>query len=43
MCHDSGGELGEPEQIQFLLGHASVETTKRPSGISAASRISATQ
>ena len=26
LCHDSGGEL---EQIQFLLGHASVETTER--------------
>ncbi|HWO29906.1 MAG TPA: hypothetical protein VNO32_14020 [Candidatus Acidoferrum sp.] len=26
MCHDSGGEL---EQIQFLLGHASVQTTER--------------
>ena len=24
LCHDSGGEL---EQIQFLLGHASVQTT----------------
>jgi integrase len=34
LCHDSGGEL---EQIQFLLGHASV---RRLSGISAASRIS---
>src|SRR3989442_10832890 len=26
LCHDSGGEL---EQIQFLLGHASVLTTER--------------
>jgi integrase len=26
LCHDSGGEL---EQIQFLLGHVSVETTER--------------
>ena len=26
LCHDAGGEL---EQIQFLLGHASVETTER--------------
>jgi site-specific recombinase XerD len=26
LCHDSGGEL---EQIQFLLGHASVQTTER--------------
>ena len=25
LCHDSGGEL---EQIQFLLGHASVQTTE---------------
>ena len=25
-CHLSGGEL---EQIQFLLGHASVQTTER--------------
>jgi len=26
LCHASGGEL---EQIQFLLGHASVQTTER--------------
>jgi integrase len=26
MCHVAGGEL---EQIQFLLGHASVQTTER--------------
>jgi len=26
LCHASGGEL---EQIQFLLGHVSVETTER--------------
>jgi len=26
LCHGSGGEL---EQIQFLLGHASVQTTER--------------
>ena len=26
LCHDLGGEL---EQIQFLLGHASVQTTER--------------
>ena len=26
LCHDAGGEL---EQIQFLLGHASVQRTKR--------------
>src|SRR5205823_987880 len=26
LCHDTGGEL---EQIQFLLGHASVQTTER--------------
>jgi hypothetical protein len=25
LCHESGGEL---EQIQFLLGHVSVETTE---------------
>jgi len=26
LCHASGGEL---EQIQFLLGHASAQTTER--------------
>jgi integrase len=26
LCHDTGGEL---EQIQFLLGHVSVQTTER--------------
>ena len=26
LCHGSGGEL---EQVQFLLGHASVQTTER--------------
>jgi site-specific recombinase XerD len=26
MCHESGGGL---EQFQFLLGHASVQTTER--------------
>jgi hypothetical protein len=26
LCHTSGGEL---EQIQFVLGHASVQTTER--------------
>jgi integrase len=26
LCHSAGGEL---EQIQFLLGHRSVETTER--------------
>lgn len=26
LCHEAGGEL---EQIQFLLGHVSVQTTKR--------------
>jgi integrase len=26
LCHGAGGEL---EQIQFLLGHASVQTTER--------------
>jgi Phage integrase family len=29
LCHSAGGEL---EQIQFLLGHRSVETTKRYPG-----------
>ena len=29
LCHDSGGELG---QIQFLLGHVSVQTTERHIG-----------
>jgi integrase len=29
LCHAAGGEL---EQIQFLLGHASVQTTERYSG-----------
>jgi len=26
LCHDSGGQL---EQIQFLLGHVSVQTTEK--------------
>jgi site-specific recombinase XerD len=26
LCHDAGGEL---EQIQFLLGHVSIQTTER--------------
>jgi integrase len=26
LCHDAGGEL---DQIQFLLGHVSVQTTER--------------
>ena len=26
LCHEAGGEL---EQIQFLLGHVSVQTTER--------------
>ena len=29
LCHAAGGKL---EQIQFLLGHASVETTERHLG-----------
>jgi hypothetical protein len=29
LCHLAGGEL---EQIQFLLGHASVQTTERHLG-----------
>ena len=31
LCHASGGEL---EQIQFLLGHVSVQTTERTLGVS---------
>jgi integrase len=33
LCHDSGGEL---EQIHFLLGHVSVQTTERYIGLQAA-------
>lgn len=29
MCHQAGGEL---EQIQFLLGHVSIETTEKYPG-----------
>jgi site-specific recombinase XerD len=29
LCHQNGGEL---EQIQFLLGHVSVQTTERHLG-----------
>jgi integrase len=35
-CHDAGGEL---EQIQFLLGHVSVQTTKRYIGCKQRLRI----
>jgi len=35
LCHSSGGEL---EQIQFLLGHASVLTTERTSAASRTSK-----
>jgi site-specific recombinase XerD len=35
-CHDSGGEL---EQIQFLLGHVSVQTTERYIGCKQRFRI----
>lgn len=31
LCHDRGGEI---EQIQFLLGHASVQATERYSAVS---------
>ena len=31
LCHQTGGEL---EQIQFLLGHVSVQTTERYLGVS---------
>jgi len=36
LCHDAGGEL---EQIQFLLGHASVQTTERYIGCKQRLRI----
>jgi integrase len=36
LCHDSGGEL---EQIQFLLGHVSVQTTERYIGCKQRLRI----
>ena len=36
LCHDSGGEL---EQIQFLLGHVSVQTTERYIGCQQRLRI----
>jgi site-specific recombinase XerD len=32
LCHQAGGEL---EQIQFLLGHVSVQTTEQYLGYSA--------
>jgi site-specific recombinase XerD len=32
LCHDAGGEL---EQIQFLLGHVSVQTTEKYLGCKA--------
>jgi hypothetical protein len=37
LCHSSGGEL---EQIQFLLGHASVQTNRTLSGLQTESRTS---
>jgi integrase len=39
LCHTSGGEL---EQIQFLLGHASVQTTERYLGCKQNSDIRST-
>jgi integrase len=36
LCHDSGGEL---EQIQFLLGHVSVQTTERLPSITPAALV----
>jgi integrase len=34
VCHLAGGEL---DQIQFLLGHVSIQTTERSSGVSRSS------
>ena len=40
LCHAAGGEM---EEIQFLLGHVSVQTTERYLGISDASSACAAQ
>ena len=36
LCYQAGGEL---EQIQFLLGHVSIETTERDRAASSVSKM----